>query len=67
MAFTSQKYGTYGSKPWEFWVKSMGVTLRLRRTKDNGLRTTNNSRALAGSRLTAQDSFVCEALVVCKT
>ena len=30
MAFASQKYGTYGSKPWEFWVKSMGVTLRFR-------------------------------------
>ena len=30
MAFASQKYGTYGSKPWEFWVKSMGVTLGFR-------------------------------------
>ena len=30
MAFASQKYGTYRSKPWEFWGKSMGVTLRFR-------------------------------------
>ena len=53
--FITQKYAVFGSKVWEFWVKTMGVTLRLRRTNDKGRKT-------KGGRLPALDSCLTALL-----
>ena len=61
MRFRGQKYGTYGSKPWEFWVKSMGFLSRKSRVF--GQRTTDYRQRSGGSRLITHCSQLIPDLI----
>ena len=59
MRFRGQKYGTYGSKPWEFWGKSMGFLSRKLRS----FAGITELRNLGGSRLITHCSQLIADLI----